>query len=111
MSEQEKWEGVLHQEGLSMKRGAPEWLSYVEDTDVFQRERPRSVGKDGGLLSREYQLGNRTEASFALVCEACGKSFSSPRSHSAYCSSPCRQKAYRKRQTLQIPARNSGETN
>jgi hypothetical protein len=109
MSELSKqWEQILKEEDLSMSRGSPDWLVFVEDTDTHQKERPRSVGKDGGILCRQYALGNKQTAN--LTCAECTKSFSSPRSHSSYCSSRCKQKAYRTRTSLRIQTPNSEET-
>ncbi len=36
------------------------------------------------------------------LCDACGSEYKPSRSHSRYCSGPCRQKAYRERQQTPI---------
>ena len=42
----------------------------------------------------------------ASICRECGESFTPARSDAAYCSSPCRQRAYRDRQRPK-PIRNA----
>jgi hypothetical protein len=97
----EKWERILREEGLSLHKGSPKWLSYVENTDPFQRERPHAVGQNGGILSQSYRLGDerkfaRRKHPSSLVCKECSKAYESPRAHSIYCGQPCQKRAYRR---------------
>jgi protein-arginine kinase activator protein McsA len=48
--------------------------------------------------------GKRTKpherlTSYELVCEDCGTTFTATRHDARFCSSPCRQRAYRQRRT------------
>ena len=49
----------------------------------------------GELARRERR--DRTRDRIARPCDACGDTFTPPRSDGRYCSSACRQKAYRRR--------------
>jgi hypothetical protein len=44
---------------------------------------------------RDVRLATRA----ATVCATCGATFTPPRAGARYCSSPCRQRAYRRRRT------------
>jgi hypothetical protein len=46
----------------------------------------------------------------ACACEACGEAFTPTRSDGRYCSSPCRQKAYRRRVSALGGPKGSGPT-
>lgn len=95
MESQIDWEDLLKRDGLSMSQGSEGWLVYVENTDIHQRERPRPNGPDGGLLSREYRLGQRQEV--RQGCAECGKSFSANHSDRKFCGQACQKRNVRKR--------------
>jgi predicted nucleic acid-binding Zn ribbon protein len=46
---------------------------------------------------RREAAGAVREANLHRVCEVCGSTFAAPRRDTRYCSSRCRQKAYRRR--------------
>jgi hypothetical protein len=53
---------------------------------------------------------SRRSRNGACACQACGESFTPTRSDGRYCSSPCRQKAYRRRVSALDGPKGSGPT-
>jgi ferredoxin len=58
-----------------------------------QRYCDRCVAAPELARRRQRRLARRTDT----VCQSCGATFTPPRAGAAYCSSACRQKAYRRR--------------
>lgn len=76
-----------------MERGKSRWALYTDKTDVYQN------GRDGSECALPFAVKRST----SVKCDVCAKVFAAPRSDAKYCSSPCRQKAYRKRVTAKFP--------
>lgn len=72
-----------------------EWIHWKEDGTP--RVRTFCSEDCRRSVTRVEAKAKRMKARAARPCQACGETFEAGRSDSAYCSSACRQRAYRKR--------------
>ena len=61
-------------------------------------------------MSVTANAGTGRSRNGTYACEACGEAFTPTRSNGRYCSSPCRQKAYRRRVSALGGPKGSGPT-